>query len=80
MPVMNGLEATRQIRRFEREYWDKSNDSSKPSWHPTTIVALTGLDSAEVQQEALTSGMDTFLVKPIKRREILQLLRNSIEG
>lgn len=70
---MDGLEGTRQIRRSEREYWNKFSDSSKQSWHPTTIVALTGLYGAEVQQEAFTSGMDTFLVKPITRHDVLQL-------
>ncbi|KAF5655166.1 hexose transporter [Fusarium sp. NRRL 25303] len=54
MPVMDGLEATRRIRRYEREN----------ELEPALIIALTGLASKETQQEAFNSGMDLFLTKP----------------
>jgi CheY-like chemotaxis protein len=73
MPVMNGFEASRRIRQFEREYYD-AQPSSKPSWHPTTIAALTGLDSPDAEQEAFASGIDIFLTKPISRERVLSLL------
>ncbi|KAL2810295.1 hypothetical protein BJX63DRAFT_423143 [Aspergillus granulosus] len=73
MPIMNGFEASRSIRQFERQHFDK-NSSTKPPWYPTTITALTGLDSAEAQQEAFASGIDTFLTKPIKRQDLRSLL------
>lgn len=73
MPVMNGFEASRKIRQFEREYYTR-NSSAKPSWHPTIITALTGLDSADAQQEAFASGIDIFLTKPISRKRIRSLL------
>lgn len=73
MPVMNGFEASRRIRQFEREYYD-ANPSARPSWHPTIITALTGLDSADAQQEAFASGIDIFLTKPISRKRIRSLL------
>jgi CheY-like chemotaxis protein len=73
MPVMNGFEASRRIRQFEREYYD-AQPSSKPSWHPTTIAALTGLDSPHAEQEAFASGIDIFLTKPISREKVLSLL------
>ncbi|KAL2801688.1 hypothetical protein BJX63DRAFT_441991 [Aspergillus granulosus] len=73
MPVMNGFEASRRIRQFEREYYD-AQPSSKPSWHPTTIAALTGLDSPDAEQEAFASGIDLFLTKPIRREKVLSLL------
>jgi len=40
-----------------------------------TIAALTGLDSADAQKEAFGSGIDTFLIKPVKRPELQALLR-----
>lgn len=73
MPVMNGFEASRRIREFEREYYN-ANPSTKPSWHPTTITALTGLDSTDAEQEAFASGIDLFLTKPISREKICSLL------
>ncbi|OJJ04458.1 hypothetical protein ASPVEDRAFT_85850 [Aspergillus versicolor CBS 583.65] len=73
MPVMNGFEASRRIREFERQHYE-TYPSARPSWHPTIITALTGLDSADAQQEAFASGIDIFLTKPISRKLIRSLL------
>jgi CheY-like chemotaxis protein len=72
MPVMNGFEASQRIRQFERENSDLIT-SSKPSWYPVTIAALTGLDSEDAQKEAFASGIDTFLTKPVSRQNIRSL-------
>jgi CheY-like chemotaxis protein len=66
MPVMNGFEATRCIRAFEAEC-----DIRKCS-----IFALTGLASRDAQQEAVLSGIDLFLTKPIELVEIKHLLES----
>ena len=63
MPVMGGLDSTREIRRFEQE-----NGLS-----PSNIVALTGLASAQDQQDAVDAGMDLYLVKPVKFGEIKRI-------
>lgn len=65
MPVMNGFEATRAIRALERE-----NDGRKPA----VIIALTGLSSSRDEVEALSSGVDFFLTKPVSFREVSRLL------
>ena len=70
MPVMDGFEATRQIRAFER-----SQDIT-----PATIIALTGLGSAEAQEEAFVSGIDLFLTKPIKLDRLTKSLNEIREG
>jgi signal transduction histidine kinase/CheY-like chemotaxis protein/GAF domain-containing protein len=64
MPVMNGMEATKAIREFERE-----NGVSK-----CTVIALTGLASAQAQKEAEVAGIDIFLPKPVKFGELKKLL------
>ncbi|KAJ4129164.1 hypothetical protein NW768_007699 [Fusarium equiseti] len=64
MPVMNGFEATRAIRASEVE-------DATPR---CTIFALTGLASKDAQQEALLSGIDLFLTKPIQLAEIKNIL------
>lgn len=75
MPVMDGLEASRQIRRLEKGYRAKMTESEQQTTPPTVIAALTGLDNVEAQKEAFGSGVDTFLVKPVKRRDLQAILR-----
>ena len=64
MPVMDGLECTRRIRGFERSHGLK----------PTTIIALTGLASGSIQQEAFANGVDLFLTKPVRLKELREIL------
>ena len=64
MPVCNGYEATRGIREFERSQ----------GLPPSTVIALTGLGSASAQQEAYSSGVDLFLTKPVKLKELSKIL------
>lgn len=66
MPRLDGLQATRQIREIEAAH----------QIAPSTIIALTGLASADVQQDAFESGIDLFLTKPVKLQEISQILRS----
>ncbi|KAF5983510.1 hypothetical protein FBULB1_3730 [Fusarium bulbicola] len=66
MPVMDGLEATRQIRAFERY---NGIATSK-------ILAITGLGSESTREEATRSGVDVFITKPVKLRE-LEVVINS---
>lgn len=66
MPVMNGFEATRAIRALEKE--------RGASTTPATIVALTGLSSSRDESEALASGIDLFLTKPVSFKELTKIL------
>ncbi|PLB47620.1 hypothetical protein P170DRAFT_385449 [Aspergillus steynii IBT 23096] len=61
MPVMDGLESTRQIREFEKQLNRVT---------PVTIAALTGLAQAEVRRDAIASGMDIFLTKPVRLKSL----------
>ncbi|KAJ5164765.1 CheY-like superfamily [Penicillium coprophilum] len=74
MPVMNGFESARLIRKAERAYQNGLDSSAKDSFRPVTIVALTGLASASDRHEAYGSGMDLFLAKPIQRKELFEIL------
>jgi CheY-like chemotaxis protein len=64
MPVMDGLEATRQIRNHERQ-------NQLP---PVAILALTGLASHTTQKEALESGVDVYLTKPVRLAALTEAL------
>jgi CheY-like chemotaxis protein len=65
MPVMDGLEASRLIRAFERER----------QLRPAVIIALTGLASMSVQQDAFASGINLFLTKPVRLKELTLILK-----
>ena len=59
-----GFESTRAIRAFENELALK----------PAKMIALTGDASASAQQEAHASGLDLFLTKPIRFKDVARLL------
>lgn len=61
MPVMNGFEATHQIRAFE----------STQKWAWTPIIFLTASDSMENLIAAIEAGGDDFLVKGLSE-EVLR--------
>ena len=65
MPVMDGFEATRRIRSYERD----------KGLQPIAIFALSGLASANAQEEAQESGIDLFLTKPVKLKELGLILQ-----
>ncbi|KAK3935633.1 hypothetical protein QBC46DRAFT_421871 [Diplogelasinospora grovesii] len=66
MPIMDGLESTRQTRHFERTH--------RPHSQPPTIIALTGLASGTTQKDAFASGVDLFLIKPARLKELGETL------
>ncbi|OIW31442.1 autoinducer 2 sensor kinase/phosphatase luxQ [Coniochaeta ligniaria NRRL 30616] len=69
MPVMDGFEATREIRELERQARVKR----------CKIVALTGLSSEESRDEALASGSDVFLTKPVKLDKVRRLMDEELD-
>jgi two-component system sensor histidine kinase/response regulator len=63
MPGMNGLEATVRIRALERERGGH-----------TPVIALTAHAMKEDRERCLEAGMDGYLAKPVKKRELLNAL------
>ncbi|MDE6641930.1 MAG: response regulator [Acetatifactor sp.] len=63
MPVMNGYEATKKIRKLADE-----NLSSIP------ILAMTANAFEEDKQEALKSGMNGHIAKPIDINKLMEML------
>ncbi|KAK0737143.1 hypothetical protein B0T21DRAFT_383178 [Apiosordaria backusii] len=64
MPIMNGFEATREIRQMELDAGVKKSK----------IIALTGLSSDFSKSEATASGCDLFLTKPVKMNVVREVL------
>ncbi|CAI7587000.1 unnamed protein product [Penicillium pancosmium] len=67
MPVMNGFEATRAIRAIEKE---------RDGCIPAKIIAFTGLSSSRDESQALDSGVNIFLTKPVSFKEVSRLLED----
>jgi two-component system, sensor histidine kinase and response regulator len=63
MPVMDGLEATRAIRR-------------NPRWQQLPVLAMTANAMASDRQRCLDAGMNSHIAKPIDPNELYaQLLQ-----
>jgi len=62
MPVMDGLEATRAIREYEKK-------SSRSKKH-IVIIALTANAMKGDRERFIESGMDDYITKPIKRKDL----------
>lgn len=75
MPIMDGFEAARQIRSFEKECRASLSGSDKQALPSLAIAALTGLGGTAAQEEAIASGIDEFLIKPVKRSDVQKLLQ-----
>lgn len=71
MPVMDGFESTRQIRQLELTRHEASHGSAKP---PAMIIALTGLASERDQRLAFEAGVDLYMTKPARFREVKRVL------
>jgi signal transduction histidine kinase len=65
MPVMDGFEATRRIRRLEGR-------------SRLFIIAMTANSGSEHRKECLDAGMDDFIPKPVMIGEVEAILRKHL--
>ena len=68
MPVMNGYEATKQIRALD-----------DPALVGITILAMTANAFDEDRKKAMECGMDGFLSKPIIIEELIDALQKNLD-
>jgi len=68
MPGMDGLEATREIRKWE------NNHSTAQSLKHIPIIALTANAMRGDREKCLEAGMDDYATKPIKRELVFEIL------
>jgi signal transduction histidine kinase/DNA-binding response OmpR family regulator/PAS domain-containing protein len=68
MPEMDGLEATRRIRKL-------GGDKSR-----TPIIALTATAKEEDRQACREAGMDAFLTKPVDRFEFQRTIEDILKA
>ncbi len=68
MPVMDGWEATRQIRQWENE----------KGRSPVTIIAMTADVFSGTEANCRDAGMDEYLTKPVRRERLREVLLRHI--
>jgi CheY-like chemotaxis protein len=64
MPVLDGIEATRYIRAFNKDI---------------PIVAITAYADDQMRSECAEAGMNAFLAKPCSRDEIKVVIMECVE-
>ncbi len=62
MPEMDGIEAAREIRKFESEFRARR----------TPIIAFTAYATEEDRSALLKAGLDDYIIKPVLSPEILR--------
>ncbi|VFQ45626.1 response regulator [Desulfoluna butyratoxydans] len=70
MPVMDGLEATLAIRQLEQE----ALEIPEPGHGPVPIIAVTANAMAGDRERFLEAGMDEYITKPIKKKELEEVI------
>jgi len=64
MPVLDGIEATRYIRAFNRQ---------------VPIIAITAYADDQMRTECAEAGMNAFLAKPCSKEDIREIIIECVE-
>ncbi|RQD60696.1 MAG: response regulator [Desulfonatronovibrio sp. MSAO_Bac4] len=72
MPVMDGLDAVREIRKFETE--QGQSDRQAP------IIALTANAMPGDREKCINAGMSDYLAKPVRKNDLLNIISRHIQA
>lgn len=67
MPIMDGIEATKRIREFER---------SKTTPFPIKIIAMTASAMPEDKYICYEAGMNDYISKPFRREDLKRVFND----
>lgn len=89
MPVMNGYEATGEIRKWENEKWELGTGNSESDTqirhqasdirHPIPVIAMTADTGEKEREKCLRAGMNDFISKPFASEQLLSVLEKWIK-
>ncbi len=74
MPEMDGFSATREIRKREASEKRDTLDASRGARH-VAIIAMTANAMKGDREMCLEAGMDDYLSKPVKSKELDEILQ-----
>jgi len=80
MPVMDGLEATKAIRKIEKDRLTSDNILMKKRKMKTPIIAITAHALKGDRNYFLAAGMDDYISKPIKSRILYEVIDKNINN
>ncbi len=66
MPLMNGLEATKEIRKIENQISVEK---------PVIIIAVTAFALEHDRKNCIETGMDDYITKPYKPDDMIHTIR-----
>jgi PAS domain S-box-containing protein len=78
MPVMDGVEATREIRKWEEEEYQRKHglpEAGVPEGNRLPVIALTANAVSGMKEMFLSNGFNGFISKPIIIQELDELLK-----
>jgi signal transduction histidine kinase/DNA-binding response OmpR family regulator len=75
MPVMDGYGATKEIRR-----WDRGEKDNHQSRNHIPIIAMTAHVVKGYKEKCLEAGMDDYIAKPLRRKELLCMVEKWISS
>jgi len=66
MPIMDGIECTKEIRNIENE----------KNWERIQIIAVTAFAMPGDEQKFLEAGLDDYLAKPYKGPDLISIIQD----
>lgn len=80
MPVMDGFEATAKIRGMVDRIHQVSLGGLSPDTRRLPIIAMTAHAVKGDRERCLDAGMDDYMTKPLRRRELLSMVEKWMTG
>jgi len=79
MPEMDGLEATKKIRKMEdKQKGEGSNETIAK--YPIPIIAVTANAMKGDRERFLAAGMNDYIAKPIKSADLSEVIARCMKN